>query len=200
MSGVYTVAGLRVVRELPPEQWTCYSAVAGTEQLPMDNADQAIDFVTNDATGDLSNDDPPMQCIGLALACVHVGDVPIVGDLTRAADRIFDGQVAAEQRRARNNPVDMFTVCGIDRRTFTTWSYGVRARSWLLAWVYACELAEDAGSDPLTARIHPGGHPRVGGYDYADRLATDTNMMRLVVTDVWGQIWTEDLHRSEGVD
>jgi hypothetical protein len=182
---LYTVCGLRVVRERPPEQWSCYSGVAAQ----MESAEAAVDWVTHDAVGDWTTGPLPVQCVDLALACVHPGEVPIVGGLNVAVDPVTDRQVEIEIHRARREPYRLFTVCGVDRATFETWWCRYEERSWLLAWVGALEEAEQAGITLLTARIHPGEADVIEGFDYADRLAPDQATMQMTVEEKWGQTW-----------
>lgn len=181
----YTVCGLRVTRERRPEDWTGFSAVSP----PVDGSEYAVDFAQNDVKGDMTTGDRPIECIDLALACVHIGEVPIVGELTRATDPLTDGEVQAELARTCGLPYRTYTICGVDRYTFGTLCYVRDARSWLLAWLDAEAEARSEGKILLTAATHEGEYPPIEGFPYADRLAQDRAEMAMTVTDMWGARW-----------
>lgn len=175
---LYTVCGLRVDSD-PPEQW---GGVCGTTEAV--DADGAISFVDLDVRGDVS-DDRRVTCLGLALACVHLGDIDVVGPLNRATMDLTVEEVRRERARCLDLAPQEWTVCGVDRRTFAGLCYHVTAASWLLAYVEAYDLAGVDGCDLLYARTHPGHVARIVGYPYADPLATSEAAMRLRL-DEWG--------------
>lgn len=183
MTYLYTVCGLRVEPAVRVEDWYGFSTVAEAE-----DAEGAFAFAEHDATGDIGDDGA--VCEGLALACVHVGDVPSVGSLAVATEHLTPENIQAERDRTWGAPYESFTICGIDRYTWRGLWYVKEARSWLLAFADAAATADVEGVRLLTARIHEGVHPPIGDvFGYADPYALDLGTMRITAAETWRQPW-----------
>jgi hypothetical protein len=170
----YTVCGL-IVDQDPPERWS--GATYGVQAL---DADGAVGFCQVEAT-DQPSDDGRLLSLGLAVACVHVGDVDRAGRVDTAWEDVTVGDVETHG----TGEVLLWTVCGVDRRTFRTLCYQVEAAHWLTAYVAARDLAEGDGYRLLHAATHAGWVDRVEGLDWADPLAGGEAAMRQVAAE-WG--------------
>lgn len=172
----YTVCGLHVDQD-KPENWS-----GGTWTVEALDADFAVNLVRTDVKGQ-TPDDPSLNLIvvDLALACVHLGDIERVGRIECAVETVTVGELDDVD----TGELLLFTVCGVDRRTWRTLCYQVEGPHWLHAYTAARDLAAKDGYELLHAATHPGWVDRVEGYDWASATAGSAGAMRQVATE-WG--------------
>jgi hypothetical protein len=170
----YTVCGL-IVDQDPPEAWS--GVTYGVQAL---DADGAVGFCQVEATGQPS-DDGRLLSLGLAVACVHPGDVDRVGWIESAYEEVTVGDL----EDVDGGELLLFTVCGVDQATWRTLCYQGGAPHWLTAYVQARDAAERDGYRLLHAATHAGWVDRIVGFDWADPSVDGEAGMRQVA-EGWG--------------
>lgn len=171
---LYTVCGLLVDQD-DPEHWS-----GGTFGVQALDGDGAVSLVAVDVEGQVS-DDGRLTVAAFALACVHLGDVDRAGRVEVACEDVTVGDLAAVE----SGELLLFTVCGVDRRTWRTLCYQVEGPHWLHAYVRARDMAARDGYTLLHAATHPGWVDRLEGFDWAEPAADGVAAMRQVAAE-WG--------------
>jgi hypothetical protein len=169
----YTVCAL-LRDDDPPQRWS--GATWTTEAA---DAGMAVALCEMEARKEVSTDGR-LICRGLALACVHPGNIDRAGVIWSATEEFTVGQVEYERDR---HPLGLFTVCGLDRGTFCALHYWVEAHGPAMAYLEARELAEAAGRELLHAATHEGHVPRIDQFGYADPYVDNEAAMRLTAQD-----------------
>jgi hypothetical protein len=100
----YTVCAL-LRDDDPPQRWS--GATWTTEAA---DAGMAVALCEMEARKEVSTDGR-LICRGLALACVHPGNIDRAGVIWSATEEFTVGQVEYERDR---HPLGLFTVCGLD--------------------------------------------------------------------------------------